>query len=51
MSKNAIIDTPRLTHLGVLYVVDKGRYIFLIIQGVYGKYFCYFAGRKKVVSL
>ena len=32
MSKNAIIDTPRLTHLVVSYVKCKGRDYFLIKQ-------------------
>ena len=33
MSKNAIINTPRLTHLDVLYVTCKGNVYFLIVQG------------------
>ena len=40
MSKNAIVNAPRLTHLDVLYVDDKGRYIFLIVQGFRVDFFC-----------
>jgi hypothetical protein len=33
MSKNAIIDTPRITHLGVSYVKRKDKDYFWIEQG------------------
>jgi hypothetical protein len=32
MSKNAIIDTPRMTHLSVSYVKRKGKDYFWIDQ-------------------